>query len=98
MCVAQAMTEEEVENVGTNRVDWWLCVLQVWLCVYDAVTESDDNKKKEAEKQAAAEKEAAEQELQTYLNQCEREYSRMESNHRFFVYFRVQLKLLCLVR
>lgn len=70
VCLAQAMTEDELENVAMERTSFLTCVVTVWMCIADAVQGSKDKKKQEAEAATAAEKEAAAKELQKYLDQC----------------------------
>lgn len=57
------MTDDEFEDNATERVSWFVCIVNVIWCAVDALRPSDEEEKK---KEAAAAKE-----LQTYLEQCE---------------------------
>lgn len=76
MYLAQAMTEEDLENTEMQRASWWQCILSVIWCAVDAIKGSDDDGKKKA--QIAAQKEAAAKELQNYLGGCECEQELIE--------------------
>lgn len=80
------MTKEEFDDVSMERMAWWKCIIQVWLCIADAINEPHEKAKKEAaEREAAAAKE-----LQTYLDQCECEYQTVQSTDGFCIFDTVQ--------
>ena len=66
--LAQAVTEEDLENIEMQRASWWQCILSVIWCAVDALQGSKDDGKKQA--QVAADKEAAAKELHNYLGEC----------------------------